>query len=86
MCVGDGSGGGCRTTADADDDDDRELPDVVPRNVERRQRDRGEEGGLRRGGVLVLLLCYDLMMHTSVTMYWTTATSKQITTRETRER
>ena len=29
---------------------------------------------------------YDLMIHTSVTMYWTIATSKQITKRETRER
>ena len=29
---------------------------------------------------------YDLMIHTSVTMYWTIATSKKTTTRETRER
>ena len=44
MCAGDGSGGGHRATADAGDVDDRELPDVVPRNVEGRQRDSGEEG------------------------------------------
>ena len=29
---------------------------------------------------------FNVMMHTSVTMYWNPATSKQITTRETRER
>ena len=81
MCVGDGSGGGCRTTADADDDNDRELPDVVPRNVEGRQRDPGEEGdnhGRGGEGCWYWYCCYDLMTHTSVTMYWTIATSKKI--------
>ena len=62
MCVGDGSGGGCRTTADADDADDRALPDVVPRNVERRQRDRGEEGENHGCGGEEWWYCYYVMI------------------------
>ena len=62
MCVGDGSGGGCRTTADAAADDDRELPDVVPRNVKGMQLNHGEEGENHGCGGEGCWYCYYVMI------------------------